>query len=156
MTDSSEEEILGIFPSFVQKGAGEREWLGFKGVICDLVFTTHKLIIAKDTQRRNNKFLDVRKHYVFSSVSPRERLKMKEQLPENIVRATVEKPEIPYDDIKAAELVKPPLTNWRLCLYTDDLDVPEYTMTISPPNKQWEPYVNQFREFLEYILPGKV
>ena len=156
MMDSSEEEILGIFSSFVQKGAGEREWISFKGVMCKLVFTTHRLIIAEDSRRGGNKVLDVRKgaQYLFSEVSPRDRLKMKEQSPDDIPRANVENPEIPYSDIRAAELVKPPVANWRLLVFTDSLDVPEYTMTIAPP--QNERYVDQFREFLAYVLPGKV
>ena len=60
----------------------------------------------------------------------------------------------PMSRIRAAELVKPPVANWRLLVFTDSLDVPEYTMTIAPP--QNERYVDQFREFLAYVLPGKV
>ena len=156
MAASSEEEILGIFPSFVQKGAGEREWLAFKGLVCKLVFTTHRLIIAEDKRAGGNKVLDVRKgpYYLFSRTSARDRLKMKEQSPEDFPRASVENPEIPYSDIKAAEMVKPPVANWRLCLFTQDLDVPEYTLTIAPP--QNERYVDEFKKFLAHVLPGKV
>lgn len=150
------EEILGIFPTFMQRGKGERDTFRFKGWICKLVFTTNRLIVAEDKRAGGHNLFNPQPDYSFSHVSTRDRLKMKEASAESILKANMENFEIPYSEIVVAEVSKRPFDTWKLCVFMGDLDVPEYTFTLAPIGSKWDRYISDFKGFLRTVLPDKV
>ena len=152
---SDEEEILGIFPSFMQRGAGERDTFGFKGEVCKIVFTTERLIATKDKRFGGNKLFRPKPDYSYHKTSTRERMKMKRASAEKILKARKESlADILRQDIAVVELLKPRLDSWKLRVFMEDLDTPKYTFTIAPPNNPR--YVEDFEEFLKNALPDKL
>lgn len=126
------EEILGIFPSFMQLGKGERDTFGFKGLICRLVFTTNRLIVTEDKRLGGHNLFRPKPYYVSSHASTRDRLKMKEESAEDILKANVGSTEISYSDITVVEVLKPGFDTWKLRVFMGNLDLPEYTFTLAP------------------------
>jgi len=147
------EEILGIFPSFMQRGKGERDF-GFKGWICKLVFTTNRLIVTEDKRLGGHHLFNPKPYYISSRASARDRLKMKEESLEDILKANVENFEIPYSDITVVEVKKPGFDSWKLRVFMGNLDLPEYTFTLAPLGH--DQFIRDFKEFLHMVLPGKV
>lgn len=141
---SEGEEILGIFPVWMQRSS----WI--QKDFRRLVFTTKRLIAAKQ-KLRLGKLYDP--DYVVSYASARERLKMKEVSAESILKADAENLEIPYSSITVVD-VRPRGENLPIefDIYMGNLDVPKYKTGIPIKYK----YHDAFMKLLHEILPDKI
>jgi hypothetical protein len=139
-----EEEILGIFPVWMQRGGFIQK--DFR----NLVFTTKRLIAAKQKMRLG-KLYDP--DYVVLYASARERLKMKEVSAESILEADAENLEMPYSSIAVVE-VKPRGEHLPIefDIYVGSIDVPKYKTAIPIKYK----YHDAFMKLLNEVLPGKI
>jgi hypothetical protein len=141
------EEILGIFPGLIPRGF-------MKVWNCMLVFTTTRLILAKDKRSYfSSVYLDP--YYIASHASAPERLKMKERSAQDILKADAENFEIPYSDITALEVTQariPEARGFYLEIYIGELNAPKHRIRVCLKEK----YFGAFREFLRAILPEKV
>jgi hypothetical protein len=141
------EEILGIFPGLIPKGF-------MKVWNCMLVFTTTRLVLAKDKRPYFSSIL-LDPYYIASVANARERLKMRERSAEDILKADAENFEIPYSDITALEITggrRFETPGPHLEVYIGDLDTPKYRFRVCLKEK----YFSSFEEFLREILPEKV
>jgi len=142
-----DEEILGIFPGLIQRGF-------MKVWNCMLIFTTTRLILAKDKRPYFSSIL-LDPYYVSSLATAREKLKMKEKSPEDILKENSENFEILYSDITALELTSGRGFETRglfLEIYMNHLDAPKYRIRVCLKKK----YFDMFKEFLRTILPEKI
>ena len=148
---SLSEEILGIFPGWIQDKSSR--WI-MKGWTCKLVFTNNRLIIADMKHRTGEPQIVGDPDYIFSSVSVRDRLKMKEVSAESMLKENTENFEIQYSDIAAVELKSILLKGSRnlLIFITENLDVPKYTITVKMRSRHLEDFVT----FLRTVLPNKI
>lgn len=153
--DIMNEEILGIFSGWVEKGKIIRDTRWYK-----LIFTINKIIVAEEKQSIFRRFTPTigggSPDYIVSRASARERMIMQEksaQIIESILRDSAENFEIPYSDITAVETtsrIKPDYI--ELFIYMGNLDKPKYNWSV----KMSSQYFSDFRQLLETVLPGKV
>ena len=139
-----EEEILGIFPIWMQRSSWIRK--DFR----KLVFTTNRLIAAKD-KLRPGKLYDP--DYVASYANAREKLKMKEISAESILKADAENLSIPYSSITVVT-VKPRGENlpMEFDIYVGSIDAPKYKTEIPIKYRHHD----AFMKLLNEVLPGKI
>jgi len=144
------EEILGIFRGYRILGRGflAKKWE------CKLYFTTNRLIVEKETglmSRLSGPFKGALDYYLFSHVSPRDKLKMKKLYDEekfnHILKANKENFQIPYSDITVVEF-----TGKDLKVFIEDLDVPKYKFHVFIRDR----YEGDFMNLLSTILPDRV
>jgi hypothetical protein len=93
--------------------------------------------------------------YISFNASAREKLKMKEVSPEDILKASLENFEIPYPNIAAVEVGGFNKVTKGLpffIFFEDDLNAPKYKFNVAMNDR----YVNDFMQFLRTVLPGKV
>jgi len=142
---SQEEEILGIFPVWMEKGIIYKDYR-------KLVFTTNRLIAAKE---KRPIFANVMRDpdYIVFYANARERLKMKEVSADSILKADGENLEIPYSSITVVE-VKPygkgsPID---FLIYMGNIDVPKYRTAIPMKYR----HLDAFMKLLHEVLPGKI
>jgi len=142
-SDINGEEILGIFPILIKKGWTPDAY--------DLVFTTERLIVAK-----RNRIGGRRPEYLVSHASARERLKMRDNSAELVrayLTADTRNFEIAYSDITVVETK--PRGRHRMIdfdIYMGDLDTPKHKFSVAIKQQ----YSNDFLQFIQKVLPGKV
>jgi len=144
------EEILGAFPGWMPTEMGVIR----KGYQCKLVFTTDRLIVAKE---KRSVLAAEMPYYVFTLASTRDRLKMQEVSAEGILKESPENFEIPYSDITVIELKKEgggliKEVIW-LHLFMGDLDAAKYKIMI---NVNYKKYMGVIQDFVRAVLPDKV
>lgn len=149
--NSNNEEILGIFPAWIELGGK----LVRKTWTCKLVFTTNRLIVADEKRTGFSTFKLQKPYYIFQKAGARDKLKMKEISVEVILKANNENIEIPYSEIAAIEtknIFSIP-NHIALIIYSiKDLDVPEYTFEIAILDK----FNKDFKDFISIALPDKI
>jgi len=135
------EEILGIFPGFIQDGKGERGYLKFKGRMCKMVFTTNRLIVTDDKRTGGNTFFKPAPYYLEGNSL------------DSILDSASNNVQLDYESIKKIVIEKPLIENWLLRIYVTDTTSPEYTITICAPNNN--KYLREFMDFLRKLSPTK-
>lgn len=134
----SEEEILGIFPAFWNKGV-------FSSEPYDLVFTTNRLMLAK-----RGRFSSLAPKYIIFYASARDKLKMKEVSPELMLKADPRNFAVPYSDITVVES-KGRFFN----VYVGDVDKPKYKFERTGNSPAYR-HDEDFMKLIQMVLPDKV
>lgn len=137
------EEILGIFPGFIQDGKGERGYLKFKGRMCKMVFTNNRLIITEDKRTGGNTLFRPQP-YSLDSVALND-----------VINSSSDNIQISYATINKIVTHKPFIENWLFRIYTSDTNTPDYTITICPPGIVHAKYLKTFNAFLRQLSPTK-
>lgn len=167
--DIMTEEILGIFPGVTRK----KYW---RGMYCKFVFTTNRLIVAKDRGLQISTGLRFaiwhpltiilrHPHYIGSSTSANERLRMKTESADAILNENAENFEIPYSAITTVDISSKISGKWwnpktwskydpiALQVFMgNNLDEPTHRFKVMIKHR----YYDDFLEILHTVLPGKV
>lgn len=164
MTNESSEEILGIFPGY--KKSNTKMVLGTfpewkksdKETKCKVYVTTSRIIWTEEKQEKTSILFREKKsllpEYIYSTVSPRERLQMKQISPDSILKLSPENFEIPYPKIAVAEL-KEAMGGECMDLHiftAENLDTPKYDIGIRVSYMLVEIVQDLFYE----VLPDKI
>ena len=146
MTNGENEEILGMFPGFTME-KGKVTYQSYR-----LVFTNSRLIIAREKRLLPGAL--IKPYYIYSQVGARDRLKMQQVSPVDILKENSDNFEISYADIAALECKSFMLGRTQaLQIFTkDNLDVPTHKISIAIGPK----YMDDFISFLQNILPDKI
>jgi len=141
------EEILGIFPAWIRKGL-VKVWL------CKLFFTTERLIVAEDKRFYLTSGRLSAPEYIVSYASARDRLRMKQVSPKDVLKSNAENFDIPYADITVVEVKKPLSESSPIdfFVYVGDIDVPKHKFSVVIKHQ----FFNDFMGLIKTILPGKV
>lgn len=144
------EEILGIFPGWIDISAGSLK----KVRLCKLLFTTNRLIIVPIRERLGTPGFMGGPEYIFSQANTQDRLKMKEKSPEKILKSMAENFEILYSNIAAVELksILGARAAREIHIFTDNSNIPTFKFSIAIRLL----YIGVFEEFLHTVFPTKV
>jgi hypothetical protein len=143
------EEIVGVFPGFIQDGKGERGYLKFKGRMCKMVFTNNRLIITDDKRTGGNTFFKPAPYYLASGTGH-------SKIPVDVdsldsISNSSDNIQLDYESIKRIVIEKPLIENWLFRIYVNDTASPEYTITICAPNNN--KYLREFMDFMRELSP---
>jgi len=147
------EEILAILPGLLEQPGGsilrKLKW-------CKLIFTTHRLIVAKREKSLlgGSPSFMTRPEYVFTRASTLERMRMNERVSaETFLKEDAESFEIPYSAVTVVDVKqygKGVPFDFRV--FIDDLNVPKYDFDVPLMFR----YFDDFMELLRTVLPDKI
>ncbi len=150
------EEILGVFSAMY---AEDIKLSSLKGWICDLYFTSERMVVIEKPGIRGRLEANKGIHplYIQELASARERLKMNDTPLDDMCNSNARNFSIPYEDIAVIDFGKYGLKLVQQYLilniyFSNNIDDPEYRFLFKLLSK----YHQSFHDFLSSILPGKV
>ena len=164
MTNGASEEILGIFPGYKKSNTKMvlgtfPEWKKSDNETkCKVYVTTSRIIWTEKKQEKTSILFRDKKsllpEYIYTTVSPRERLQMKQVLADSILKSDPENFEVSYSDVAVAEL-KEAMGGECMDLHiftAENLDTPKYDIGIRVSYMLVEIVQNLLHE----VLPDKI